>query len=78
FKRPLHPYTQILLKAIPKLDPSRKRQEPPLKEEQSSSPPDRGCLFQPRCPHPGEKCRTEEPVLLEEAEDHFVACHFIR
>ncbi len=77
FKRPLHPYTQILLKAIPKLDPSRKREEPPLKEEQSSSPPDRGCLFQPRCLHSGEKCHTEEPVLLEEGEDHFVACHFV-
>ena len=77
FKRPLHPYTQILLKAIPKLDPSRKREEPPLKEEQSSSPPDRGCLFQPRCPHFKEKCQTEEPRLMDEGEDHLVACHFV-
>ena len=77
FKRPLHPYTQILLKAIPKLDPSQKREEASFKEEQRSSPLDRGCQFQPRCPHPGEKCRTEEPVLLEGGEEHFVACHFI-
>ena len=76
FKRPLHPYTQILLKAIPKLDPSQKREEAPFKEEQRPSPPG-GCLFQPRCPHPGEKCQTEEPLLLDEGEDHFVACHFI-
>lgn len=77
FQRPLHPYTQILLKAIPKLDPSQKREEAPFKEEQPSSPLDRECQFQPRCPHPGEKCRAEEPVLLEEGEDHFVACHFL-
>ncbi len=76
FKRPLHPYTQILLKAIPKLDPSQKREEASLKEDQRSSSPERECLFQPRCPHPGEKCQTEEPVLLEEGEGHFVACHF--
>jgi len=76
FKRPLHPYTQILLKAIPKLDPSQKREEAPFKEEQRPSPAG-GCLFQPRCPHPGEKCQTEEPLLLDEGEDHFVACHFI-
>jgi len=78
FKRPLHPYTQILLKAIPKLDPSHRREEAPFKEEQPSSPPNQKCQFQPRCPHPGEKCQSEEPVLLEEGEDHFVACHFIR
>ena len=76
FKRPLHPYTQILLKAIPKLDPSQKREEAPFKEEQRPSPPG-GCLFQPRCPHFGEKCQTEEPLLLDEGEDHFVACHFV-
>jgi oligopeptide/dipeptide ABC transporter ATP-binding protein len=77
FKRPLHPYTQILLKAIPKLDPSQKREEAPLKEDQRSPRSERECLFQPRCPHPGEKCQTEEPLLLEEGEDHFVACHFV-
>ena len=76
FKRPLHPYTQMLLKAIPKLDPSQKREEAPFKEEQRPSPPG-GCLFQPRCPHFGEKCQTEEPLLLDEGEDHFVACHFV-
>jgi len=78
FKRPLHPYTQILLKAIPKLDPSQKREEAPFKEEQSSSPAERECQFQPRCLHAGEKCRIEEPVLLEDEADHFVACHLVR
>jgi oligopeptide/dipeptide ABC transporter ATP-binding protein len=77
FKRPLHPYTQVLLKAIPKLDLYQKREEALLKEEHLPLPSDRGCLFQPRCPHFKEKCQTEEPLLMDEGEDHLVACHFV-
>jgi len=77
FKRPLHSYTQVLLKAIPKLDPSRKREEAPAKEELRPTLSEPGCLFQPRCPHSREKCRTEDPLLLDEGEDHLVACHSV-
>jgi oligopeptide/dipeptide ABC transporter ATP-binding protein len=77
FKRPLHPYTQVLLKAIPKLDLYQKREEALLKEEHLPLPSDRGCLFQPRCPHFRERCQTEEPLLLDEGENHLVACHFV-
>jgi len=77
FQRPLHPYTQVLLKAIPKLDLYQKREETFLKEDHLFSPSDRGCLFQPRCPHPRERCQTEEPLLFDEGEDHLVACHFV-
>ncbi len=77
FKRPLHPYTQSLLKAIPKLDPSQKRERPLLEEELRPLPSGQECLFQPRCPHSREKCQAEEPLLLDEGEDHFVACHFV-
>ena len=77
FKRPLHPYTQVLLKAIPNLDLSQKRERPFLKEDHRPLPSGRECLFQARCPHSREKCQTEEPVLLDEGEDHFVACHFV-
>jgi oligopeptide/dipeptide ABC transporter ATP-binding protein len=77
FQRPYHPYTQLLLKAIPKLDLSQKREETFLKEEPRPLPLDRGCLFQPRCPHSRERCQTEEPLLLDEGEGHFVACHFV-
>jgi oligopeptide/dipeptide ABC transporter ATP-binding protein len=77
FKRPLHPYTQVLLKAIPKLDRSQKKEEVLSKEDHRPLPPDQGCLFQPRCPHSREDCRTEDPVFLDEGEDHFVACHFV-
>jgi len=77
FRRPLHPYTQLLLKAIPKLDPAQRKEEALAKEEPRILPSQRGCYFQPRCPHSKEKCQSEEPLLLDEGENHFVACHFV-
>ena len=77
FKRPLHPYTQVLLKAIPKLDPKKKRGEAFLQDEHRPLPSDQGCLFQSQCPHSRENCKTEDPQLLDEGEDHLVACHFV-
>jgi oligopeptide/dipeptide ABC transporter ATP-binding protein len=77
FQRPLHPYTQLLLKAIPKLGPAKKREERLLREEHRSLPLEQGCLFQPRCPHSKEECQMKEPLLLDEGEGHLVACHFV-
>jgi len=77
FQRPLHPYTQLLLMAIPQLDPFRKREKKPLKEEHRPLPSEQECLFQPRCLHSREKCKTEEPMLLDEGKGHLVACHFV-
>jgi oligopeptide/dipeptide ABC transporter ATP-binding protein len=77
FRRPLHPYTQLLLKAIPKLDPAQRKEEALAKEEPRILPSQRGCYFQPRCPHSKEKCQSEEPLLLDEGENHLVACHFV-
>ncbi len=76
FRRPLHPYTQVLLAAIPKLTP-RKREEALIKEEHRPIFSEGGCIFQSECPHPRERCQTEEPLLLDEGEDHVVACHFL-
>jgi len=77
FQRPLHPYTQLLLMAIPKLDPSKKREENLVKEDHRPLPSGQECLFRPRCPHSREKCKTEEPLLLDEGKGHLVACHFV-
>jgi oligopeptide transport system ATP-binding protein len=74
FSRPLHPYTRLLLKAIPKLDPSGQKEKD--FEKDTSFAPDQGCLFQPRCIHSNEKCRTEEPLLADAGKGHLVACHF--
>jgi len=76
FQRPLHPYTQVLLNAIPKLEPHQRREEVLMKEEYRPIPSGQGCLFQPRCPHSKERCQTEEPLLIDTGEGHLIACHF--
>jgi peptide/nickel transport system ATP-binding protein len=77
-ERPLHPYTQALLKAIPEPDPENRKI---IKEVPSGEPPDlvsppSGCRFHPRCPYAMEICRKEEPPTREILPNHFVACHF--
>ncbi|MBP1708684.1 MAG: peptide transporter substrate-binding protein [Deltaproteobacteria bacterium] len=78
FLRPLHPYTQLLLTAIPKLDPRQRAETGAPAQEGRLLPPDRGCLFQPRCPHSNETCQSEDPILFDQGKDHWVACHFVR
>ena len=77
-KKPLHPYTQALISAVPVPDPKIKVQPPPIKERIPTAtdlPP--GCRFNPRCPYAKDLCRKKEPELLEIKKDHAVACHFV-
>lgn len=79
FSRPLHPYTQSLLSAIPVPDPEleRSRQRIVLVGDAPSSVhPPSGCRFHTRCPFARQQCRDQEPPLLRVAPHHFVACHF--
>jgi len=78
FRRPLHPYTQLLLAAIPKLAPRQRAEAGAPPQEERHLPPERGCLFQPRCPHSKDSCLSEDPILFDHGEDHLVACHFAR
>jgi oligopeptide/dipeptide ABC transporter ATP-binding protein len=77
YDRPLHPYTQALLSAIPRPDP-RVRKTRMLLAGDVPSPfaPPPGCRFNTRCPFAQDRCRKEEPVLREAASGHRVACHF--
>ncbi|MEM0245090.1 MAG: ABC transporter ATP-binding protein [Thermoplasmata archaeon] len=71
---PLHPYTRALMDAIPTL--GKKEKEVNIKGE-IPNPMEipTGCRFHPRCPYAFEKCRKEEPELLNIKGDHWVACH---
>jgi peptide/nickel transport system ATP-binding protein len=78
YKRPLHPYTQALLSAIPIPDPEveEKRERIILKGELPSPiDPPSGCVFRTRCPFAMNICKIEKPVWQEVETDHFVACH---
>ncbi|RLE77407.1 MAG: ABC transporter ATP-binding protein, partial [Thermoprotei archaeon] len=69
----LHPYTQGLLKSIPKIGNSGDLYTIPGNPPDMLNPPP-GCRFHPRCPFAEEKCRKEEPPLIEVSEGHYVAC----
>ncbi len=73
---PRHPYTQALLKAVPRPEVGRPRQ-PPIKGELLSvlNKP-KGCSLSPRCPHAMARCREEKPRLRDVAVGWQVACHF--
>ncbi len=78
YQRPLHPYTQALLTAVPVPDPTTRRPRVVLAGDPPSpvNPPP-GCPFHPRCQHPGKDatCRTVRPELRELAPGHWAACH---
>jgi oligopeptide/dipeptide ABC transporter ATP-binding protein len=79
FRNPRHPYTQGLLKAIPRLIPGRKslaiavKGDPPSPMHIPS-----GCRFHPRCPIAGSICSSQDPILEAGAGEmeHLAACHF--
>ena len=80
YKKPLHPYTQALLSAVPIPDPSleAKRERIILRDDIPSpiNPPN-GCRFHSRCPLAIDRCRQEEPEFREVEQGHFVACHLV-
>jgi len=75
-QKPLHPYTQLLIKAIPQVQAWPARERVLLEGEVPNLVrPPTGCRFHPRCPFVYDRCRTESPVLQEVEPGHWAACH---
>ena len=75
FKKPMHPYTQALLSAIPIPDPDLPMNRITMKGELTSPVnPGIGCRFAKRCPFAKDECSQQEMVLTEEEPGHFVTC----
>jgi oligopeptide/dipeptide ABC transporter ATP-binding protein len=81
FRCPQHPYTKVLLSALPSLDPEAPSTRQVLGGEVPTPiDPPPGCPFAPRCPDVQEICGREKPALIQRAADatHVCACHFPR
>ncbi len=80
YEKPLHPYTQALLSAIPEPDPEAGRKKERIElEGEVPSPidPKLGCRFSSRCAYALDECFTDVPVLIEAEKGHYVACHLM-
>jgi peptide/nickel transport system ATP-binding protein len=75
FRAPNHPYTQALLKQVPRLDTRKTQFKPIVGEIPSPLSPPTGCHFHPRCPHAMARCREQAPALKEVGSGHLSACH---
>ena len=76
FAKPAHPYTALLIEAIPMPDPDvRPAETVPVGEPPSPISPPSGCRFRTRCPRADQRCSDEVPELRAVAAGQLVACH---
>ena len=76
FRRPWHPYTRMLLDAIPDLEMTGRRRIPVAGEVPNPIHPPSGCHFHPRCPFADDRCRAEVPERIDIGASE-VACHAV-
>jgi peptide/nickel transport system ATP-binding protein len=77
FSNPKHPYTKMLLDAIPKMHDTGKARTPVQGEVPNPLNPPKGCAFNPRCPSVNDRCKTERPIL-QKIGGIKVACHAVQ
>ncbi len=76
YYKPLHPYTEALMEAVPVADPRVRSAMTELEGDvPSPADPPSGCYFHPRCQYAIEICSKEAPKLVELRPDHYVSCH---
>jgi peptide/nickel transport system ATP-binding protein len=76
FEQPRHPYTQHLIRSLPKIDDRAERVSIPGRPPALDNPP-AGCRFHPRCPHVMSICTTETPALTQVGPNHRAACFLL-
>jgi peptide/nickel transport system ATP-binding protein len=76
FRQPQHPYTRMLLDAIPDLEMSGRQRTPVAGEVPSPISPPSGCYFHPRCPFANQRCRDEAPLPIPSGPSR-VRCHAV-
>ena len=76
FRQPRHPYTRMLLDAVPDLEMSGRQRTPVAGEVPNPLSPPTGCAFHPRCPYANERCKAERPNLIWHGEVAS-ACHAV-
>lgn len=78
FLKPMHPYTQALMRCVPKLGESKESSYlspiPGRVPSPMNLPP--GCIFAPRCQYARQLCRQKHPQLRQVVPGHFICCHF--
>ena len=76
FRAPRHPYTRMLLDAVPDLEMTGRQRKPVEGEIPNPVDPPKGCSFHPRCPFANARCKNERPALLA-ADTGLAACHAV-
>ncbi|MEY4883528.1 MAG: hypothetical protein RIS34_1382 [Pseudomonadota bacterium] len=77
FANPRHPYTRMLLDAIPRMHDTGRARTPVQGEVPNPLRPPPGCAFNPRCPHANDRCRAEQPVFQAHGAIQ-IACHAVQ
>ncbi|MBZ0295666.1 MAG: ATP-binding cassette domain-containing protein [Anaerolineae bacterium] len=79
YVKPKHPYTEALMSAVPISNPRLRNRGRRIRLEgevaDPSNPPS-GCYFHPRCRYATEKCKEEDPPLIQAGDNHYSACHY--
>lgn len=77
FNNPCHPYTKMLIDALPRIGDNSRREGIPGTPPSLKDPPP-GCRFAARCPYATEVCKIQQPISVKINEEHYASCHLLQ